>query len=337
MPRYAPLCLWTIGCAIVFGLAYPKLASHGAEGEDIFCVFSEGKHLVEGVNPYARTLSAQMDTNDKYATYFPASYIASAITQKLGFREFPSWLAIWRLIFATFHFATGILLYVAVWRARGSTSLAMFCSGCWLFNRWSLVVLQIAHLEPVALFFLTLAVVLLDRRPVLAWIAFGLSLSFKQLGLFALPVLLIEQWRLLPLNQPARSRKFAYLVLAGIALPLVLALPFVIIGPVAFAKSMLINATRHADFSFTAPSLDVLVNLKGLLARIPVLFLLFLVYWSFHRGHLHRFAAIAAAMLAFIWFNPVFFRQYMVWSIPFALLTLAHTIPATSSRRGQSE
>jgi len=267
-----------------------------------------------------------MDTNDKYAAYFPASYIASGITQKLGFHEFPGWLSLWRVIFATFHFATGILLYVAVWRARGSTSLAMFCSGCWLFNRWSLVVLRIAHLEPVALFFLTLTVVLLDSRPVLAWIAFGLSLSFKQLGMFALPVLLIEQWRLLPVDHPARGRKLASLVLAGAVLPLILVLPFLIMGPVAFAKSMLINATSHADFNFNAPSFDVLFNLQGSLSRLPVLLLLFLVYWSFHRGHLNRFAAIAAAMLAFIWFNPVFFRQYMTWSIPFVLLTLAHTV-----------
>jgi hypothetical protein len=68
-------------------------------GYDINYVFIEGQRILAGENPYSRVHSGDMRTNRKYATYFPAYYELSAVTQLAGLRDFEPWVGAWRCLF----------------------------------------------------------------------------------------------------------------------------------------------------------------------------------------------------------------------------------------------
>ena len=67
--------------------------------EDIGYAWKEGTNIVDGLNPYARTLLGNLRDNDKYPTYLPFVYYFSALLQKLGFTTFRDFIYIWRPTF----------------------------------------------------------------------------------------------------------------------------------------------------------------------------------------------------------------------------------------------
>jgi hypothetical protein len=310
-------------------LALLRLAGHAQKhGEgtpdsesDIRYIHLEGRRILEGANPYSRIASSDMEDNNKYATYLPGIYLAAASMQAAGLREFPEWLGAWRAGCAFFWAATGALLFVFVYGAERRLVAAVAASAMWLFNRWSLHVLLIAHTDFLAVFFFALCVMLLGRWPRWAWLAFGVSLSVKHIAVLAMPLLLVAQWQALPAGA-RRWRAMLWALAAAAAVPAVLSAPFVAADPAAFVKSMLFSVTREARTHLGLWSLDMGLDFEGAKGRIPMLLLLGGATWLFARRQLTLHAALFLVMAAFVWFNSVFFRQYAVWPIPFALMAV---------------
>jgi len=133
-------------------VVYLTVAPQDMEGQDVYYSWVEGKRILSGENPYARVLSGDMAENQKYATYFPAFYWLSALSQRLGLRDFPAWMAFWRVIFLGFDIGVAALIFVALDRYR-STLIGILAALFWLFNRWTLDLLSIADLDFLPLFF----------------------------------------------------------------------------------------------------------------------------------------------------------------------------------------
>ena len=309
-------CLVAVAAIYVHTSQWNK--GENIEEQDIYYIFVEGSRLVEGVNPYERVLDGNMRQNDKYATYLPLFFLFSASAQLAGLDTFPAWLTFWRVVFLLFNIGIGYLIF-RICAARSQPLLGIFGALFWLFNRWTLLVTLIDHMDFIPLFVLLLSLSFVPRRFPLACILFGVSLAIKQIGIFALPLYLIWSW------QMAREDRVKHLLTASaliLVVPLVVSLPFLIWNAEGFVRSILFSATRYPDDHFDAPSLDALFGAYGIPAKSPMLLLLSLTYGM---ASLHRvpvFASMLLVMAAFFGFNSVLFRQYVVWFIPFIPLAI---------------
>jgi len=301
-------------------------------GEDIFYLFVEGSRLVDGVNPYERVLSGDMRRNEKYAAHFPLFYIVSSATQVVGLGEFSEWLVFWRFVFLGFVVGIAYLIFRNC-TAGGLPLLGVLGAAFWLFNRWALHVTVIAHIDFIPLFFLVLSLSLLRRRFWLACMLFGISLAFKQIGIFAFPLYMIWAWQM---ERPERFRHVLKAFAMIFAIPLVVSIPFVIWNAEGFVRSILFSATRSPSGHFGVPSLDVFLGWEGIPARIPMMALFGLTYALAMHRRLPPYASLLLVMAIFFSFNSVLFRQYMVWWVPFVPLTLLEipSLRRNIARRG---
>lgn len=287
-------------------------------GSDIYYSWGEGARILRGENPYSRILGSDMLHNDKYPTYFPLFYLLSAATQGMGFREYPEWIGLWRIVFAFFDVGIIAILFWLPYR-RGLPLLAAFAGAFWALNRWTLFELRIAQLDFIPIFFLLLSLALFEKRQRLSLLLFGVSISAKQIGIFLAPLYLIWAWR----SAPEASRRRATIV-AGATLaviPLLLSLPFLVADAEGYLRSIFFSATRLPSSHFEAFSIDAELGLVGLWAKLPMLALMALVYGLALFGQVGRFTAALLVLSVFVDFNSVLYTHYLCWVVP--LLPLA--------------
>ncbi len=278
---------------------------------DLYYDFVEAQRIVARENPYERILSGDMRTNQKYATYFPLFYFLSAGLVKLGLQEFTPFVAFWRLAFLLFNAGAGVILFCLLWPRRGLL-LAVFGVLFWFFGRWNLRLTSGGNIDYPAVFFLLLSFWLLPRHRVWAFLALGLSLGFKQLGLILVPLFLIAVWR------SEKQHRIRAVLVAGAALAstlVVTSAPFLAANPEAFFKAMVFEVVR--DSGSDVPSLGMMLNLSGAASRLPFFALIGLVYALFWRRKIGIYAGGLLVMASFISVNPVLFKQYFVWLAPF--------------------
>ena len=285
---------------------------------DIWYMYQEGRRILEGTNPYERVLESDRLHNKKYPTYLPGFYCLAAATQALGLKDYKTWVNVWAWVFILFQLGLAALLFRECLR-RADLVFALFAGFFWLFNRWTLYVDLVAHSDPMALFFLFLAMLLLQRRPRTAALMFGVSLAVKQIGIFMVPLFAVWFW------QQASERRLARTVaLMGWALliPVALSLPFFVWNPKGFIWSVGFSVTRLAGGSFATYSLDDILNLRGLVAKGPLLVLMACVYYFAWRRHVRPFGAATLIFALFITFHSVMYQQYVCWVLPFLPVAL---------------
>jgi uncharacterized membrane protein len=286
---------------------------HTSTSDDIYYIFLEGQRLAAGENPYARVLGSDMLRNDKYATYLPGAYLAGAGLHLAGFETFAEWLRVWRWLLLVVMLATVGVFFVLL--GAGQRWLALFFAAFWLFNRWTLEVVEIAHIDPLALLFLILSLALLPRRPRVAALLLGISLAVKHIGILLVPLYLLYAWQ--------ASGDWRHVLRQGLwlgVIPLVLALPFLFWDAEALIRSLLFSVTRLSDHSVGVASLDEVIGLVGVAARLPMLVLIAAVYLLASSGAVNRWTAAFLVFAVFTGYNSVLYPQYMIW--PLTLLPL---------------
>jgi hypothetical protein len=284
-------------------------------GYDTYYSWVEGRHILRGQNPYERILHGSMEENNKYATYFPLFYEASALVQERGFRQYHEWIGFWRYIFLACNVAVGLLLGVLLYSPR-TWIVSLLGMAFWYFNRWTLSTSESAALDfiPILLMVLSLAVFPYYRRASL--LLYSFSLAIKQIAIFLLPLYLIWEYR--------QTHSIRKTVLAGLwiaSIPLLASLPFLAWNAEGFLKSIAFSGTRAALNHFGAASIDAVLNLEGLIARVPFLILLCAAYLAAWQKTMGRYGSAMIVMAIFIAFNSVLFEHYPVWLM--ALLPLA--------------
>jgi uncharacterized membrane protein len=313
----------------VVGFALAGLASHirvarALPGrEDVLYAWQSGKALAEGNDPYSRIHASDLRTRQHPATYFPFYYLAAAAAYRLGVHEYPDWLKIWRPVCELSNVVIALFLLIVL--SRWSLPLGLFGSGFWFFNRWTITVVNMAHLDIPALVFLVLSIYFFEKRRTLSFLLFGASLSVKQVALFVFPLYLL--WVCIDAGKGNAVRQLLRAGLLISAIPLTLVLPFLVWDASGFCKSILFSASRLPAGDFNAKSIDAALGLVGLPAKVPMLTLMGLVVASAAGRRLSRYAAVLLVLSVFIDFNSVLFAQYMVWMVPFLPLTAATLQP----------
>ncbi len=292
--------------------------------EDIYYLWVEGKRILLGENPYARVLGSNMRDNQKYATYFPLFYIFSYLTQLFGLKNYLDWIEFWKYIFLFFNMAIAGTLFYCFYQQR-LISLAIFSAVFWLFNRWNFYVTLVADMDFIPILFLILSLLLFQKKKWLSLILFSISLAIKQIAIFLIPLYLIWIWQSAPKN-PRRQALIAGCVILSV--PLLTSIPFILWGVEGLVKSVLFSATRFGDSDFGALSIDayvasVIPQFVGMKAKIPMLFMMSLVYLIAWQRRVGMQMASLLVMIMFVDFNSVLFNQYMCWIVP--LIPLAIT------------
>lgn len=290
-------------------------------GEDIYYIWLEGKRIVAGENPYARVLAGNIRENNKYATYFPVFYLFAAAYQKLGFPTFEQFIAFWRPVSLAFQLG---IVWVAIeyFRSRRLLLLGFVTAMVILLGRWNLYVARAQTIEFAAIFFLIVSLVWLQEKPRLSLLAYSLSLGIKQIAIILLPLYIIYLWR--------KRGAIPVGPLSGIciiaSIPVLSSLPFLIWNFEGFVRSILFSATRNSASHLPIVSLDAILSQQfpifvGLVAKLPMLFLLACLYASALQARVGIFLQSAVAMAIFIHFHSVLFIQYLPWLLcllPFA-------------------
>lgn len=299
------------------------------EEQDIYLVYKEGLNLAQGENPYTRAAEiAENRWNSELPTYLPIIYYGSWLTHKLGFTDIFPWLGVWRRVFLFCNIAIAYLLFTTSHHRYKATVLGAFAALFWLFNRWTLHVTTIYHFNFIPIFFFVLSLSLLPKRKTASYLFFGLSLGLKHNAIFLTPIYLIWAWQDNK-EKPIQSIFTAGLTIASI--PLLVSLPFLILSPIGFFKSLLISLTRYPETHLGVLSLDALMGWIGIPAKLPMVGMLLLTYWIAWRGKLKSFTAGLLIMLIFVDFHSVLFRHYMVWVIPLLPLSVAETLTKPST------
>lgn len=296
-------------------------------GSDTYYSWVEGRRILDGQNPYERILHGNMDENKKYSTYFPLFYELSALVQKLGLRQYQHWIDFWRYFFMAGNIATGLALCAMIYSKR-TWSLALLALPFWYFNRWTLHSSATVALDFIPIFLLILSLGLFEKRRRTSFILFGFSLAIKQIAIFIAPLYLIWEY------QETRSWKKTFIAgLWIISIPLLASLPFLLWSAEGFIKSVAFSATRTALNHFGAESIDVIFNISGLVARIPLLIMLFGVYFVSWQKSVGRYSAAMLVMAIFVAFNSVLFTHYPTWLMPLLPLAVGEWINMLPNNR----
>ncbi|MEW6369016.1 MAG: hypothetical protein AB1714_30680 [Acidobacteriota bacterium] len=291
--------------------------------EDVYYAWVEGHRILVMENPYARILDGDMRENRKYATYFPLFYELSSLAQLAGLRQYGQWIALWRFAFLLFDMGITVLMFYIPYQRR-MPSLAVFGTMFWLFNRWTLHVTEVAHIDFIPILFLLWSLALFGTHRRWALLLISLSLGMKQIAIFVVPLYLIWVW------QDTRESQLKEVLKAGAliaSVPALASLPFIIWNMRAFVLSILFSVTRSPEGHFGVMSVDTYLGLDGFLARLPMLGLLALSYWLVWRRTVGMYTAVLLVLAAFTGFNPVLFRVYLAWLTPFLPLAVCDSTP----------
>ena len=284
-------------------------------GSDTYYSWVEGRRILRGQNPYERILHGSMEENQKYATYFPLFYEMSAFIQDAGIKQYNVWIGFWRYFFLAGNIATGLALCAITFTKR-TWGLSLLALPFWYFNRWTLSASATVALDFIPIFLMVLSLGLFDRYRKTSLLLFSFSLAIKQIAIFLAPLYLIWEY------QQSRSiRKTIFAGLWIISIPLLASIPFLLWNAEGFVRSIAFSATRTALNHFGAESIDSILNLKGLLARLPFLCMLGAAYFVAWQKAVGRYGAAILVMGIFIAFNSVLFTHYPAWLMP--LLPLA--------------
>jgi uncharacterized membrane protein len=257
-----------------------------------------------------------MRENQKYSTYFPGFFLFVAAIVKLGADDLGKFLEIWRPLSLLIHLSVGLLI-LSIFIERGWLVAGAFSSLFYLYNRFTLSVLGSGQIDLLAILFLMLAL----RKGSPWW--FGLSLAVKQVAIFVVPLYLL-------LQRTGDNFKEQLISMVKIGLqvsviPLLCSLPFLIHDAKAFVMSILFSATRNAGGLSTrlrAKSIDHIMELEGLIARVPMLAMMGLVAYLCYQRKLGLYSSTFIIFWVFVCFNSVLLTQYIVWGVAFLPLVL---------------
>lgn len=284
-------------------------------GSDTYYSWVEGRRILDGQNPYERILHGNMEENKKYSTYFPLFYEASALVQRLGIRQYRAWIDWWRYVFLACNIAIGFALYGYTFVPK-KWALSILGVLFWYFNRWTLSASEGVVLDFIPIFLMVLSLGMFTKYRKASFLLYGLSLAVKQIAVFLLPLYLIWEYQ--------ETRSVGKTVLAGclIALfPIVSSMPFLIWNFEGFIRSIAFSATRDSLNHFGADSIDSVLNLSGLVGRVPFMIMLFAAYFAAWQNAIGKYSAAMIAISIFVAFNSVLFTHYPTWLMP--LLPLA--------------
>lgn len=289
-----------------------KVYAERFDGYDVASYVHRGQQIVRGENPY----SCVSDICVGYPGHLPGMYVVAAGLVALGFDELHEWVVVWRPIVLVSWLAVGLVLF-GYFFLRRQPALAVAALGLWLFNRWSIEVLKIAHTDFIGTFFLLMAVLMVSRWPMTAAVLLGVSLAVKHVALLVVPLFIIVVWR----SRKMRVGTLVALVGLIALVPVIVTLPFLIDDPRATVEGLLHVVDRPAQTVHGfAPALDTVLDVTDSSRWLPMLLLVGGVYAAAWRRSLTLIGGTLLVLSIMFAFTDVLYNQYIVWVIPFIIL-----------------
>lgn len=301
-----------------YSLTYPS--ERQLKGSDIYYIWIDGKEIESGSNPYSKIHSSDMIHNNKYSTYLPGFFLFEVLLIKLGIDDFEKFFPVWQFSVTVLFSLIAVIIFQTIFERSTSLALALLAAMFWTLGRWSFGALRIWQIDFLAILILIIAYLKVSTRSsqAISFLLLGLSLSIKQIGIFAVPLFLIELIR----NKPQKLAQL-FLVLSCLGLiPLLVSAPFLFLDAEAYLKSLFFSVTRNPG-GLKLETIDQALGVIGLPAKIPLLLSLFIVYFLFFKARISLSQGILLSFLAFVSFNSVLFKQYFPWCsafIGFALI-----------------
>lgn len=329
----AALALLLMMLPVVYDYLATVPTQRQLKSSDIFFIWHDAEQMAQGVNPYSRIHGSDMRQNNKFTTYLPGFFLFEVALIRIGISDFDQFFSIWRILNMAIYFGVAVLVYVMVKKRSESMALALFAAYFWILGRWSLSTLRIWQIDFLAILFLLLACFFLSERKHLAYIFLGCSLAIKQISIFALPIFILWELKGIAFTK-TNLRQFAISCGFISAVPVLVSLPFIYMDFLGFFLSIIFSLTRNPG-GLKLESIDQVLHLAGLPAKIPLFISLLFVYWLHWKNKLTLSQGILLSFLCFITFNSVLFKQYLPWGSAFVGLALADFISA--QRRPDSD
>jgi uncharacterized membrane protein len=210
---------------------------------------------------------------------------------------------VWRILFLLAALGTGLGLFAYLYGA-GMPVLGGLAATFWLWNRWTLHVVQTADMDFLPIGLLVWAALWLASHPSRSLWLFGVATALKHYALFLAPVFLLEAWR----SRPSSDEKGMLRDVGRMAaIPLLVSLPFLVTDAPGFLRSVLFSVTRDPVAIGEVNSLDAVVGWTGPVARLPMVAMVLLVYAVYWRKQIGPMAASLLILLVVTYFTPVFF------------------------------
>lgn len=297
------------------------------QSSDIYHIWIDGKEIAAGKNPYSSIHGSDMQHNKKYSTYLPGFFLAEVLLIKFGVTNFEQFFPIWQAVVTILYCFIGLLIFYMVYARAGSFVLALFSAYFWLLGRWSLGTLRIWQIDFVAILFLLLACFFLFSRKNVSYLLLGCSLAVKQISIFALPIFIMNEIR----NKHFTTKDIKAVFISFlwvVAVPLFVSLPFLYDDFEGFILSIFFSLTRNPG-GLKMESIDQVMNVTGLQAKVPLFCGLLAVYWLSWKEKLSVSQAVLLSFVCFVTFNSVLFKQYLPWCSAFLGLAIADCVSIT--------
>ena len=283
--------------------------------------------LGQGLDPYGRTIP---NIYGHESFYGPGLVVNGRV--QLGFPYPPLSLlmaGVGQVVAGDFRFAGAAAMALAallIGTCRPGR-LAVGAAALFLFMPRGLFVLEQGWTEPYVVLLLAATVWCACRAPALVPLALGLLLAVKQYMILAAPLVVLLH------AGPAPWRKAGRTLLQAAAVAAVVTLPFVVAGPAAFVRDVVMFQLYQP---FRGDSLSYLAEWAHLTGRVPpsswpgllaVPVVVALCLWRAPRGPAGFAAAVALTSLVLFAFSKQAFVNYYYFVIGALCCALAATPP----------
>jgi len=326
---FVVLVLMTLPIFYDYFVFQPKVRQ--MQGSDIFAIWTDGERMARGLNPYSRIHGSDMRQNEKFTTYLPGFFLIEVLVIKMGISSFEEFFPVWRLLNIFIYMGIGILIFFAVKKKSENIALALFSAYFWMLGRWTLPTLRTWQIDFIAIAFLLLAYLALSSRKRLSYLLLGCSLAIKQISVFALPLFVLQELKGKSLNKENVRAIISSLAFIFVV-PFLVSLPFLYSDYSGFILSIVFSLTRNPG-GLKLESIDQMLELVGLPAKLPLIVSLTFVYWLYWKDKFTLAQGVLLSFLCFITFNSVVFKQYLPWSVAFLGLALADFVTAKDNKQ----
>lgn len=307
-------------------------------GNDIGVEFKTAIGITKGINPYARISEEDLLVNEDFATLLPSYYYFLLAIAHFSDYSQQDYFNAFRVIIYLAQLISAFALY-ASFKRKGYGVLGLLAVGFYMLNRWVIDNISDLKQDSISISLLLVSLYFLEKRPKLGFFLYGLSLSVKQIGIFALPILILQF-----VGKRSDVKPFVKNAVFMLIPTLLPALYYMYADFSGFFYSMMFSLTRapatNASIAFGYDKILVLFNptsfgfltpLFYLFPRLILFLLLSGVYLQVFLGKIKSSFALFAVFFIFAAFNPVVYDQYMVWVMPFVFYAISDYL--SSSRQ----
>lgn len=301
---------------IIFLAVQKRLQYFHQPGKDIYAYERALSDLISGVNPYKWTIESYSNPDDPGNhgfAYFPGLLYLYAPFYIFHLQTGGAHYVLWKIPVLLADIGVGLLLY-HVFRKKGLLPLTTALL-IWFFNPYNYFRSGYTYTDPLAIFFMFLSLILLEKDDVLAGASYGLSIATKTFPYILFPVMLLK----------AKNKKG--FLLAGMLVGLFVSLPFLkslddfttyLNGTIFVHQNRFVQGRPFLFYIsyFYKIELFQIIPFKAytMLASFLGWIVATLVY--LFKITKDKYVLALIPFLFFYLFTPVFNRTYFLWFIP---------------------